>query len=459
MNMSLTFLGGAGTVTGSKHLLTIGKKKVLIDCGLFQGIKEQRLLNWRPLPIEAKSIDAVILTHAHLDHTGYLPLLVKQGFRGPIYCSEPTAELTKLILLDAAKIQEEDAAHANQQGYSKHKPALPLYRVDDAEAVFGLLQTLVPDRWHSILSDQAEVNLTNSGHILGSTFVEIQAGGRSFVFSGDLGRANPITLKPRATLREADYLVIESTYGDRCHSKEPPIESLAKLINETLGRGGQVLIPTFAIGRTQDILHLIAQLKASHRIPKVPVYLDSPMAEKATTIFDHFAEWHRLSSPDLRRLSTTFQFVSSVNQSMSICHSKEPAIVLAGSGMLTGGRIKHHLAARLPHEINTVILVGYQASGTLGRFLREGADEAKLFGKYVPVRARIAEISSLSAHADQREILEWIAGFSRLPKEIFIVHGEANASEGLRVRISDQFGIVPHIAKLGETVTLSGESR
>ncbi len=457
MSLSLTFLGSAGTVTGSKHLLCFGKKKILIDCGLFQGIKEERNLNWRPLSVDARTIDAAILTHAHLDHTGYLPLLVKQGFRGPIYCSEPTLELTKLILLDSAKIQEEDAEHANQDGYSKHKPALPLYRVSDTEAVFELLTALKPNHWHSIVSDQAKVNLKNSGHILGSTFAEVEVEGKSVVFTGDLGRSNPLTLYPRSVIREADALVIESTYGDRCHTKEPPADTLGKLINETLRRGGQVLIPTFAIGRTQDILHLIALLKASHRIPDVPVYLDSPMADKATSIFDRFPEWHRLSSPDIRRLSNTFQYVASSKHSMSICQSKEPAIVLAGSGMLTGGRVKHHLVARLPQERNTVILVGYQAAGTLGRFLKEGAVEAKIFGKYVPVRAQISEISSLSAHADQHEILEWMSSFQTLPSQIFIVHGEPNASEGLRVRIADQFGISAHIAKLGERVEMLKE--
>lgn len=434
--------------------MSVGSKKVLVDCGLFQGVKDQRLLNWQTLPVDAKSIDAVILTHAHLDHTGYLPLLVKQGFRGPIYCSEPTMELTQLVLLDAAKIQEEDADHANETGYSKHKPALPLYRVSDAEAVFKLFHTLLPEQWHSILENLMRVNLTNSGHILGSTFVEIETGGKSFVFSGDLGRAHPITLKPRATLRDADYLLIESTYGDRLHPSEPPIDALARLINATIKRGGTAIIPTFALGRTQDILHLIAQLKAEHRIPDVPVYLDSPMADKATAIFDRHASWHRLSSPDLRRLSNTYQHVASANHSMSICQSKEPSIVLAGSGMLTGGRVKHHLVARLPHEKNSVILVGFQAAGTLGRFLQEGAQEAKLFGKYVPVRAQIAEISSLSAHADQREILDWIGSFAQTPKRIFIIHGEANAAEGLRVRIGDTFGVAPHVAKLGETVYL-----
>ncbi|MDR3608574.1 MAG: MBL fold metallo-hydrolase [Oligoflexia bacterium] len=458
MSLSLTFLGGAGTVTGSKHLLSMGENgsmKILIDCGLFQGAKELRTMNWQPLAVDARTIEAVILTHAHLDHTGYLPLLVKQGFRGPIYCSEPTAEIAKLVLLDTAKIQEEDAEHANRVGYSRHKPALPLYDTTDALAAFSLFETLAPDQWHPILSKTAKVRLTNSGHILGSTFVEIQTEGKLFVFSGDLGRENPITLKPRVNPREADYLIIESTYGDRCHPQEHPLETLARLIHETIHRGGQVLIPAFAVGRTQEVLHLIAILKTTHRIPDVPVYLDSPMADKVTEVFDRFASWHRLSSPDLKRLSATFRHVPSLNESTAIMQSGKPAIIMAGSGMLTGGRILRHLEARLPDEKNTVILTGFQAAGTLGRFLKEGVEEAKIYGKYVPVRARIAEISSLSAHADQREILNWISGFSaRPPKRIFIVHGETNASEGLRVRITDRFNIAPHIAKLGETIEL-----
>lgn len=457
MQMGITFLGGAGTVTGSKYLLNINGKKILIDCGLFQGIKEHRLLNWQPFLIGAQNLDAVILTHAHLDHTGYLPLLVKQGYRGPIYCSEPTAELTRLILLDSAKIQEEDAERANLGSYSKHKPALPLYVTADSEASFDQFKTLSCNQWVTLFNE-IQVRLSNSGHILGSTFVEINASGKIIVFTGDLGRKVPITLKPRVFIERADYLVTESTYGDRNHPSEHPIEILVRLINKTLKGKGTVLIPTFAVGRTQDILHMISIMKLEKRIPDVPVYLDSPMADKATALFDRFSSWHRLSSPDLKRLSATYEHVSSPQHSMTLCRSKEPAIVLAGSGMMTGGRIKEHLVARLPRERNTVAIVGYQAAGTLGRFLKEGAEEVKLFGKYVPVRARIAEISSLSAHADQREILEWISGFKPAPKKVFIVHGEPNASEGLRVRLSDQLGVVApfiHVSKLGENVELN----
>jgi metallo-beta-lactamase family protein len=454
MHASISFLGGAGTVTGSKHLLTVDSKKILIDCGLFQGIKEQRRLNWAPLGVDAASIDAVVLTHAHLDHCGYLPLLVKQGFRGPIYCSEPTAALARLILLDSAKIQVEDADHANREGYSKHKPAQPLYDIMDAEKVFPLFKPLTLEEWHEVLGDRIRLNLVNSGHILGSTFVEIEVGGKYFVFSGDLGRREPLTLRPRATLGTADVLVLESTYGDRRHSNEDPSEALAHLIRETIAQSGHVLIPTFAIGRTQDILHLIANLKAKNRIPDVPVYLDSPMGARATEIFERYSTWHGISKDALKRLSESFHYVSNGRESMSICRSKAPSIVVAGSGMLTGGRIKHHLESRLSNKRNTVILTGYQAAGTLGRMLREGAQEAKLFGKYVPVRARITEISSLSAHADQFEILEWLGEFAETPKKIFLVHGEPNATEALRVRITDRFHLTPVTAAMGATYDL-----
>ena len=453
IHAELTFLGGAGTVTGSKHLLTIQDKKIMIDCGLFQGIKEERLLNWKPFAIPAKEVDAIVITHAHLDHTGYIPLLVKQGFHGPIYCSAPTAELAKLILLDSAKIQMEDAEHANQYGYSKHSPALPLYDTNDVEKTLPLFKILVPDQWHSIFLKQLDIRLSNSGHILGSTFVEARVGDKVIVFSGDLGKEHPLTLQPRKIIHKADVLVVESTYGDRCHPEEHPSESLAKIINDTISKDGHILIPAFAIGRTQDILFLLSKLKKENRIPNVPIYVDSPMADRATGIFDRYPEWHRLDSTALKSLSSTFQHVLTPEKSKELCESKTPSIVLAGSGMLTGGRIRHHLMTRISDSKNSIILVGFQAAGTLGRHLREGASEIKLYGKYLPVKAKIFEISSLSAHADQHEIISWISGFQHKPTQIFLVHGEPNASEGLRVRITDTFKIPVHIAKLNEKVS------
>lgn len=450
--VTISFLGAAGQVTGSKHLLSVDGTRVLIDCGLFQGLKEDRQRNWEPFQVDPREIDAVILTHAHLDHCGYLPVLVKNGFRGPIYCSEPTAELAKVVLEDSASIEEEEADHANQHGYSKHRPALPLYTVADAERVFEKFEVLDVGHWVKIADDRMKIRLSSSGHILGSTFVEIRVLNKLIVFSGDIGREHPICMRPREILEEADALILESTYGDRCHPKENPKESLFRIINQTLLRGGHLIIPAFAIGRTQDILHLIALLKSEGRIPSVPIYLDSPMADLSNSVFDRFPDWHKLTSPDLKRLSATCHRVSSYRQSRFLCKNREPSIVIAGSGMLTGGRVLRHLVARLPDKRCTIALVGFQAAGTLGRFLREGANEVKIHGEYIPVVAQIADISSLSAHADQHEILSWMAGFKRQPEQIFIVHGEPHSAEGLRVRIQDRFHLSAHIAKIGETV-------
>lgn len=453
-NFSITFLGGAGTVTGSKHLLTIGEHRILIDCGLFQGVKEHRLLNWAPLPVDVNTIHAVVLTHAHLDHTGYLPLLVKQGFNGPIYCSAATLEITKLILYDSAKIQMEDAEHANEHGYSKHKPALPLYTIREVEKTTPLLKEVITDQWEKILPG-IEIRLSHSGHILGSTFVEVRANGKVIAFSGDLGREKPITLKPRHAIAQADYLVVESTYGDRTHSQEDPAILLESIINKTFNLGGQVLIPAFTIGRTQDLLYLLAKLQKKNRIPKLPIYLDSPMAEKATSIFDRYPNLQHLDGLNIKELGNTYCKVEGAKESVELVNSTAPAIIIAGSGMLNGGRIKRHVAAKIQNRATSIVLAGFQAAGTPGRFLKEGATEIKLFGSYLNVAAQIYEISSLSAHADQHEILSWIEAFRTKPKAVFIVHGEANAAEGLRVRITDKFHIPVHIAKLNETVEIS----
>jgi metallo-beta-lactamase family protein len=455
MNTSISFLGGAGTVTGSKNLVTVQNSRVLIDCGLFQGHKEDRLRNWNAFPMDPKQINAVVLTHAHLDHCGYLPLLVKQGFDGPIYCSPPTAELTKIVLLDAANLQLEDAKFFNQNGLSKHQPARPLFNIVDAEAVFSLLVSLDLDHWQEVPKSQIKIRLKQSGHILGSTIVEVDAAGTRIVFSGDLGREHPLTLEPREIVDEADILVVESTYGDRSHPKQDSMQSLAEVINATMERSGHIVIPAFAIGRTQDILHLIALLRSKGAIPNIPIYLDSPKADQANQVFDDFPNWHKLSSLDLRRLQGTCHRVSDAKQSRFLCKNEEPSVVIAGSGMLTGGRVLHHLLARISDERNTIALVGYQAAGTRGRRLLDGTRELKIFGKTIPVRAQIIEIPTLSAHADQGEIINWIAGFKKKPKQIFLVHGERQCCEGLRSRIRVQFKIESHIAILGETIELN----
>ena len=450
---NIQFLGGAGTVTGSKFLVTFGNKKIFVDCGMFQGLKNLRLLNRAPIGVNVRELTAVILTHAHLDHTGHLPLLVKEGFKGNIYCTDPTRELTEIILRDTAKIQEEDAARANRGGYSKHKPALPLYDSHDVERTLPHFKVEPLHQWIQI-DDQIKFRFQPSGHILGSAFVELDCGGERIAFSGDLGRKNPLTLNPPARIDHADYILIESTYGDRKHSRENIFDRFAKIISETVARGGQILIPCFAVGRAQDILHIIAKLKESQSIPNIPVYLDSPMAIRTTKVFDHFSEWHRLGHDDLVNLERGVTLVSDGEASKKIQDDHRPAIVIAGSGMMTGGRILSHAFHKLGNPKNTFMIVGFQAAGTLGRFLKDGADELKMFGEYVPVHAKVEEVSTLSAHADQSEIIEWLKGFSKPPKKIFIVHGEPHSSDALRVRIKDALGWQVVVPEMGDVAQL-----
>ncbi len=450
---SLQFLGGAGTVTGSKYLLNLGGKKLLIDCGLFQGLKELRLENWAPPPIDPRQVDAILLTHAHLDHTGYLPVLAKAGFNGPVYCTAPTRELTQVILLDSGKIQEEDAERANRDGYSKHKPALPLYGVDEAKRALNLLKVIERDKWLD-LGNGVEARFTNSGHILGSCFIQIRTPDMTIVFSGDLGRSDPLILNPPEVLKEADFVVIESTYGDRLHSPLSPLKELGAIVNETFDRKGHLIIPSFAVGRTQDVLFLLSQLKRQSQIPQIPIFLDTPMGINATEIFGNYPEWHRLSSEEARDLCKSVTLVQSAQQSEELQHRHDSSIVIAGSGMLTGGRVLAHLMSRLPSERNTVLLVGYQAPSTRGSLLRNGLSEIKIYGQYVQVRAQIRELSSLSAHSDQGEIIRWLRNFSSPPTKAFIVHGEPQAAEALRVRAHDALNWNCVVPRRNETIDL-----
>ncbi|MBI3541816.1 MAG: MBL fold metallo-hydrolase [Deltaproteobacteria bacterium] len=443
MPTSLKFLGGAGTVTGSKFLFETDSgpdaERVLIDCGLFQGLKDLRLQNREKLPVDPASIDAVVLTHAHLDHTGYLPLLVRNGFKGKIHATRPTRELAKIILLDSAKIQEEDADYANKMGYSKHVPAEPLYTTKDVQAALKLFVTDDVGKWIKV-TERVKFRYTPSGHILGSAFVELKFRGMRVVFSGDLGRRSPLMLPPPSRVTGADYLVVESTYGDRIHPTEAPLHRLRRIINDTIDRGGHVIIPCFAVGRVQDILYLISRLKQQKGIPDIPVFLDSPMGIHATEVLLDNPQWHKLKPKEVKELCDKVIMVQKHQQSEELSRSTTSAIVIAGSGMLTGGRVLHHLERRLPDERNTVVLAGFQAAGTRGRLLRDGIPELKMFGHYVPVKARIEEISSLSAHADQAETIAWLKGFRTAPRQTFIVHGEPPASDALRVRIQDALG-------------------
>ncbi len=439
MKASIRFLGGAGTVTGSKILLELGARNILVDCGLFQGLKELRLRNWAPFPVEPGRIDAVILTHAHLDHCGYLPVLSKGGFKGPVYSTAPTKDLAKIILMDSAKIQEEDAELANRGGYSKHSPALPLYTCEEALRSMRQFISKPLGEWHDLF-DGIRFRFSGSGHILGSAFVEVEWDGRRIVFSGDLGRSDPLLLQPPHRIESADWLVVESTYGDRNHSPVSPLRELARIVNETLERKGHLIIPAFAVGRAQDLLFLLSRLKEQSQIPDVPVFLDSPMGVSATGTFLEYSAWHRLSTAEINELQSAATMVKSPQQSEELLSRTGSSIVIAGSGMVSGGRVLRHLLKRLPDDRNTILLVGFQAASTRGRLLRDGASELKMFGQYVPVRARVEEISTLSAHADQREILEWLKGFKKAPGKTFVVHGEQQASDCLRRKIRDEIG-------------------
>lgn len=434
-SLQLQFLGAAGTVTGSKTLVQYGQHQVLVDCGLFQGLKELRLQNWDQFPVKPASIEALLLTHAHLDHCGHIPALVNGGFNGAIHCTPPTQALAKIILEDSAKIQEEEAERANRYGYTKHDPAKPLYNREDVQKSLPLF---VPHGYHEwvIVNNEFKFQFLNAGHILGSAMVELRAGEKTILFSGDLGRAKPLLLPNPERVRSADALVIESTYGDRLHPEEDTKEVLLDIIEETFANGGILIVPTFAVERAQELLFLLSQLKNEGRLPnKMPIYLDSPMGVSATEVMLDSPGWHRLSHQEIIDMDQISHLITDAQTSRSIVNDPKPKIVLAGSGMITGGRVLHYLNNYLSDERTTVLLVGFQAEGTRGRSLEEGATELKFFGQYVPVKANIRKINSLSAHADQGEILDWLGHFKVAPKKVFLNHGEKDAAEGLKAKI------------------------
>jgi len=469
----LTFLGAAGTVTGSKHLLEIDGHRVLVDCGLFQGLKELRQRNWEPLPLDPASIAAVVLTHAHLDHCGYLPRLVAGGFRGPVFCTPGTKELTGLVLRDSAHLQEEDARDANRHGYSKHDPALPLYTQVDAARAIDRLQPVGYERpiplWPAGNDGGVpSVEFINAGHLLGSAFARIRLGTHSVLFGGDLGRyARPVLPDPMP-VSGADYLLLESTYGNRLHPDDDDGEQLAQIVRDTSRRGGKLIVPSFAIGRVEELLYWLKRLEDEQRIPLQPVYVDSPMAVAALQFYAA-----RLNELDAEIGGTTSDgsgragarraaafaterlvLVASPQQSADLVASRQPAIVIASSGMATGGRVLRHLAAALPNARNTVLFVGFQGEGTRGRLLVDGATELRLLGRTVPVAARIERLESMSAHADAGEIMRWLSGFARPPQTVFLVHGEPAALDALAARITTERSWPVHIARHRETVTL-----
>jgi metallo-beta-lactamase family protein len=438
--VKITFLGAAGTVTGSKYLIENQKFKFLIDCGLFQGLKELRLKNWETFPIAPESINAVFLTHAHIDHSGYIPILVKNGFKGNIYCSKATFELCKILLPDSGFLHEEDAKRANKYHYSKHQLALPLYTEQDAEKCLKYFKTIEFNQPYSFFPD-VELIWHRAGHILGASFIELHMDKQKMIFSGDLGRPNDPIMRSAEPPKSCQTLIIESTYGDRLHGKEDALLMIAKTVNDTLKRHGTILIPAFAVGRTQAIMYYLDQLITQKKIPNIPIYLDSPMAIDATKIMQHHLDEHRLSLKDCFRICNRVEYINTQDESRALDQIKTPKIIISASGMLSGGRILHHLKRFGPDPNNTILLTGYQASGTRGDRLLNHEKQLKIHGEMHPINAQIVSLSSTSAHADYKEIIEWISQFQTLPKNIFITHGEANAALSLQKHIFDAFHI------------------
>lgn len=451
-NLKIKFLGGVGTVTGSKHLLEIDDKKVLIDCGLFQGMKELRLRNWENLPIDAGKIDCVILTHGHLDHVGYLPLLFKQCFKGNIYATLPTIEIAKLILLDSARIQEEDAQRANEFKYSKHKPAKPLYTVSEAEAVFEFFHPKELNTWVELFHN-VSFRFKYNGHIAGASFIEIKANEKTIVFSGDIGRAHDPLLRDPEKPTHADFLVIESTYGNRIHPTNVK-ENLAKLINEAIKRNGPIIIPSFAVERSQMLMYYLWQLRIEGKIPLLPIYLDSPMGESVLSIFKRNLDWHKLSEENLNAMLKQVHVVKKQDESFRLAQDKAHKIVIAASGMASGGRVLSYFEFLLGDPHTTILLAGYQGEGTRGRAMLEGAKEIKLRGKLFSIKATVVSAEGLSAHADQTELINWMNRLSSSPKTIFVVHGEKEGAEGLSKKIGEVYHYNCVIPKLNEEFNL-----
>lgn len=446
MGVSITFLGGADTVTGSKYLVRHGGKCLLVDCGLFQGFKQLRLRNWTPLPMAPNAVDAVVLTHAHLDHSGYLPLLIKEGFAGKVYASTATRDLCAILLPDSGHIQEEDAAFANRHGFSKHSPALPLYTRQEAldclphiKAVnIGITFQPIPD-WR--------VTLSSAGHILGASSVLLEVAGRRILFSGDLGRPDDMLMNPPDRPPAADTVLIESTYGDRQHPDENMLDELKPALQRLAARGGVAVVPVFAVGRAQALLYAIAQLKASGDIPhSLPVFLDSPMAVHTTHLFEHHPGAHRLTSKEVHALTHSATMINSTDESRALAARHGPMVILSASGMATGGRVLHHLAHHAGNHRNMVILTGYQAPGTRGATLASGAKTVRIHGRDVVVSAEIVQLQSASAHADAGQLLQWLRAMPQSPAQVYVVHGDMQASDTLRGRIEHELGwraIVP----------------
>ena len=454
--MKLRFLGAAGTVTGSRYLLESSQSRVLVDCGLFQGYKELRLRNWDRFPVPPAQLGAVVLTHAHIDHSGYLPRLAKEGFRGRIHCTEATAELCRILLPDSGRLQEEEAAFANRKSFSKHRPALPLYTEEDARQALKLLEPQSFSKSFSPVSGMDAI-FAPAGHILGAASVRLSWKAASILFSGDLGRNRDLVMNPPAPPAPARYVVVESTYGDRLHGDGDPLEAIAAAVNRAASRGGVVVVPAFAVGRAQTLMYMVHLLKAARRIPNIPVYLNSPMAANVTTVFHRHRGEHRLSPEECDAMCDAARIVNTAEESKALNLRHGPMIIISASGMATGGRVLHHLKAFAPDARNLIMLAGFQAAGTRGGALAQGATEIKIHGEYVPVRAEVVNIDMLSAHADYREILAWLRAMQPQPREAFVTHGEPASADAMRRRIVDELRWTCRTPRQDESVELADE--
>ncbi len=451
--MQLQFLGATDTVTGSKYLLQHGDASLLVDCGLFQGYKQLRLRNWAGLPVAPASIDAVILTHAHLDHSGYLPLLARQGFRGKVYCTPPTRDLCAILLPDSGHLLEEEAEYLNRKQLSKHSPALPLYTRDDAQRCLKLLHPVEFGKpFHPVPGLTAV--LSPSGHMPGSSFVRLDDGKTSILFSGDIGRPDDLVLQPPSQPEPADYLVVESTYGDRPHVHTDLLQELADVINRTAKRGGVVVIPAFAVGRAQSLLYCIHLLKQKGAISDLPIYLNSPMAASATSVFARQQGGLRLDAHERAALAQVAHIVETPEESRELNTRHGPMVIIAASGMATGGRVVHHLKAFAPDPRNTILFAGFQAGGTRGATIVRGADSVRIFGEDVPIRAEVVSLDNLSAHGDAAEIIDWLRRFRSAPKRTFITHGEPAAADAMRQHIERELHWSCYLPYYLETVQL-----
>lgn len=452
--MDISFYGATGTVTGSKYLVDDGDASALIDCGLFQGFKQIRQRNWQGLPFSAKSVRSVVLSHAHIDHSGALPLLVKNGYKGRIYCTKPTAELCAIMLPDAAHLQEEEARYANRRGFSKHNPALPLFTVEDATKALSHLVPVDFDERIRLTPTTTAV-LKPSGHILGAAMIMLESAGQRLLFSGDVGRHDDPVMRPPVHIDHADHLVLESTYGDRRHSPQNAETELAEHLGRTFARGGVVVVPAFAVGRVQILLHLLAKLKNQGKLSGIPIYLNSPMAVDATRIYQAYRALHRLTVEECRDACNVAEFVNSPEDSKALNSRKGPMIIVAASGMATGGRVVHHLKAFAPDPKNLILFSGFQAGGTRGAAMVNGAEFIRIHGQDIPVRAQVANLESLSAHADYVDILRWLEGFERPPKATFLTHGEPKACDELRQKLEHGLGWNCYVPDYRETVRLA----